>query len=278
MAALTPLLVMAPTPVASVAVALGALLLSAQALERLAAGLSDLLGAAIGWRQVAFLYRAAAREEPLGAPGLAPSGRGPVLEARGLSLRYARRSRPALRDASVVLARGDRTLLEGPSGGGKSTLAALLSGLRSPDTGLVRLHGLDRSAWGDIEWRRRVALAPQFHENYVLAAPFALNLLLGRRWPPTPADLAEALEVCGELGLSDLLERMPGGVFQPVGETGWQLSHGERSRLFVARALLQRADVVILDEGFGALDPDSLRLTLECARRRAATLMVVAHP
>lgn len=57
---------------------------------------------------------------------------------------------------------------------------------------------------------------------------------------------------------------MPGGIFQVVGETGWQLSHGERSRLFVARAVLQPPEVLILDESFAALNPETLRSTLEC--------------
>jgi ATP-binding cassette, subfamily B, bacterial len=65
---------------------------------------------------------------------------------------------------------------------------------------------------------------------------------------------------------------------QQVGETGWQLSHGERSRLFIARALLQRADVVVLDESFAALDPETLRQVLECVLARTKTLLVIAHP
>ena len=63
-----------------------------------------------------------------------------------------------------------------------------------------------------------------------------------------------------------------------VGETGWQLSHGERSRLYLARALLQRAELVILDESFAALDPENLRRALEFTLARADTLLVVAHP
>jgi ABC-type multidrug transport system fused ATPase/permease subunit len=112
----------------------------------------------------------------------------------------------------------------------------------------------------------------------VLSASFAFNLLMGRQWPPSNADVKEAEQVCGELGLGPLLARMPGGLWQMVGETGWQLSQGERSRLFLARALLSGADVVILDESFAALDPGTLEQAMACALRRARTLVVVAHP
>lgn len=120
--------------------------------------------------------------------------------------------------------------------------------------------------------------APQFHQNHVYAERLAFNLLLGRPWPPLPADIEAALELCVELGLGPLLDRMPGGLYVRVGETGWQLSHGERSRLFLARALLRGAPVVLLDESFGALDPATLRLAMATARKRARALVVVAHP
>ena len=80
------------------------------------------------------------------------------------------------------------------------------------------------------------------------------------------------------MGLGPLLDRMPAGIQQIVGDTGWQLSQGERGRVFLARALLQRAEVVILDESFAALDPETLQQAVACADRRAATLLVVAHP
>jgi ATP-binding cassette subfamily B protein len=65
---------------------------------------------------------------------------------------------------------------------------------------------------------------------------------------------------------------------QIVGESGWQLSHGERSRLFIARALLQEADLLLLDESFAALDPESLGQALRYVLARADALLVVAHP
>ena len=124
---------------------------------------------------------------------------------------------------------------------------------------------------------RTLAAAPQFHENHVFTETLAFNVLMGARWPPEPRDLEEAERVCRGLGLGDLLDRMPAGLFQMVGETGWQLSHGERSRLYIARALLQDADLVIFDESFGQIDPESLRDCLRYVSDRARTLLVITH-
>jgi ATP-binding cassette subfamily B protein len=107
---------------------------------------------------------------------------------------------------------------------------------------------------------------------------FAFNALMGREWPPSPNDFREAERVCRALGLGPLLDRMPGGLGQVVGETGWRLSHGEKSRLFLARALLQRADLLILDESFAALDPETLQQSLLFVLEQAPAVVVIAHP
>jgi ABC-type bacteriocin/lantibiotic exporter with double-glycine peptidase domain len=183
-----------------------------------------------------------------------------------------------LRGCTLSIASGDRILLEGDSGGGKSTLASVLVGLRTPQSGLLLMEGLDWQTLGMDGWRRRIVSVPQFHENHVFTESFGFNLLMGRRWPPAEEDFREAKDICRELGLRELVERMPAGLLQMVGETGWQLSHGERSRLYIARALLQRTRMIILDESFAALDPETLRQTLKCVLKRAPTLMVIAHP
>lgn len=267
----------------SLALALGGLLLAYRALHKLAFGSAHLVAARVAWKQVAPILRAAARAEPAGGAdeSLAPRGTAPgqpILEARDLSFAHAGRPDPVLHGLNLEIRLGDRLLLEGPSGGGKSTLASILCGLRESRSGLVLLHGLDARAWGPAAWRRRVAAAPQFHENHVLTGTLAFNLLLGRRWPPRADDLAEAERLCRGLGLADLLDRMPAGLLQMVGDGGWQLSHGERSRLFLARALLQCPDLVVLDETFAALDPECLDRCLRCAIERAPTLLVIAHP
>jgi ATP-binding cassette subfamily B protein len=259
------------------AVGLGGVLLAHQALQRLMAGAAQLSGAAIAWKRVRTLFQAAAvaTAEPV---SLASGSAQTVLEAHDLSFRYPDRAEPSLRGASLRIERGDWLLLEGSSGSGKSTLAALLAGLRRPESGLLLAGGLDRATLGATGWRKRVAAAPQYHENHIFTGSLAFNLLMGRQWPPTVKDMAEATAVCQELGLGGLLERMPAGLEQIVGDTGWQLSQGERSRVFLARALLQNPALVVLDESFAALDPVNLRQCLECALRRAETLLVVAHP
>ncbi|HEY7183142.1 MAG TPA: ATP-binding cassette domain-containing protein, partial [Blastocatellia bacterium] len=269
----------------AMAVSVGGLLLGYRGLQELAASLSSLFGAVIAWKRTAGIFNAAAREQNGGSPDFATVrgadsyAQGAILvEAHDLTFRYREHGEPALRGCGLRIREGDRLLLEGESGGGKSTLASLLTGLRKPESGLLLLGGLDHQTVGAAGWRKRVASAPQFHENHVLTGTFALNLLMGRAWPPSEKDIAEAEEVCRALGLGDLLKRMPAGLLQMVGETGWQLSHGERSRLYIARALLQRADLMILDESFGALDPATLRRCLQTTLDRARTLMVIAHP
>ena len=94
----------------------------------------------------------------------------------------------------------------------------------------------------------------------------------------TRDDLQRATAVCEELGLGPLLERMPLGLHQQVGESGWQLSHGERSRIYAARALLQDPDVTILDESFAALDPETAGQCVNHMIDRARTFVMIAHP
>jgi ATP-binding cassette subfamily B protein len=262
------------------AVALGGVLLAFGALQRLTSGVWNLAGAMMAWEQVSPLFHAATRAQIAGHPATAGadgSNGNKLIEAHDLVFRYRERAEPVLRHCNLSIWAGDRILLEGPSGGGKSTLTSLLTGMRNPESGLLLVDGLDRHTLGQLGWQRRVAAAPQFHENHVFTGTFGFNALMARGGLLTWEDFQEAEAVCHELGLGDLLGRMPAGMLQMVGDTGWQLSHGERSRLFIARALLQRAALIVLDESFAALDPENLRCALECVLRRARTVLVIAH-
>jgi ATP-binding cassette subfamily B protein len=279
--AFVPALVAADAPApAALAISLGGIMLAQRALGGISAGLASLSRAGFAWRRVADIFRAGSQTPRSSGFAVGDSSAAigtTVLDARNLCFGYGEGRAAVLDRASLSIAHGDRILIEGPSGGGKSTFAGLLTGLRSPDAGLLLLGGLDRPTLGD-DWHRQVAASPQFHENHVFSGTLAFNLLMGRHWPPSEADLEEATSLCTDLGLGALLERMPGGIHQRVGETGWQLSHGERSRIFLARALLQKAEVTVLDESFGSLDPATMDQCLRTALDRCATLVVIAHP
>jgi ATP-binding cassette, subfamily B, bacterial len=279
---LTPLFIVGTASPIAMAISLGGILLASRAFTGLSSGITSLSQAGVAWKFVSELFRAASAPieqtaVPLTIPAVAALPRRKLIDASELVFRYRPEGRPILRGLDLTVYQGDRILLKGGSGGGKSTLAALLTGLRLPESGLLLLNGLDRPTLGS-SWHQLATEAPQFHENHILAGTLAFNLLMGRRWPASEEDLAKAHALCIELGLGGLLDRMPAGLMQQIGETGWQLSHGERSRVFLARALLQDAQLTILDESFGALDPETLKKCLRTAIAHARTLMVIAHP
>jgi ATP-binding cassette subfamily B protein len=281
--ALTPTLA-SGAAAANIAISIGGVLLAHRALQRLSGGLSHLAAAAIAWHAIAPLVRAAGRREAAPSAASIAAARGqhapandPIAVARELTFRYRPQGQPVLDGCSLTIAQNTRLLLEGASGAGKTTLGSVLAGLETPESGLLLMGGLDRASLGAAAWRQRVLMAPQAHDNYIVGASLAFNLLMGRRWPAERADLVEAETICRELGLGELIDRLPAGLHQVVGETGWQLSQGERVRVFLARALLQKPELLVLDESFSALDPENVERAARCVEKRAPTTLAIAH-
>jgi len=280
-----PILTFRHPSTASMAVAIGGILLAYQALIKLTTSLNNIAGAAIAWNYLKAFFEAATQSEAPKVLNLTSSDDSTaindsrsLLYLRDLDFSHGNSLKKVLDGCNLKISLGDRLLLQGPSGGGKSTLVSLLTALRKPASGFLLLKGLDERTWGANRWRKQVVAAPQFHENRILSGTFAFNLLMGRDWPPNQNDLDEAEALCHELGLGRLLDQMPAGMMQMVGESGWQLSHGEKSRVYIARALLQNAPLNILDESFAALDPETLKDVLKCVEQRAKSLLVIAHP
>lgn len=288
--AIAPAFIANSSSPAALAITMGGVLSAHLAFLKLARSLSLLISATISWQQLAPLYHAASRPICTGDPetlAITPAREAinntrlpnqPILNIYNLHFQYQNASTPQLADCDLIIRQNDQILLEGESGGGKSTLSALLTGMRRPQHGLIFLHGSDFNTLGQNGWRKQIAASPQFHENHILGSTVIFNLLMGRHWPPRPGEWQLAETICEELGLRSLLEKMPAGLLQPIGETGWQLSHGEKSRLYIARALLQEAAIVILDESFAALDPQNLAQTMACVQKRAKTLLIITHP
>ena len=256
-------------------VMIGFVIMTSAALQSIVAGAGEAIRAWISFRQLDNLDR---------DPSL-QHGRmlGPVPDAnsefvcRSVSYRYPGALTSVLRNIDLAIAPHERVLMTGRSGSGKSTLAAVLAGRVQQDGGVVLNGGVDRHITGMKLWRTLVCYVPQAGSNHVVTETFAFNLLLGREWPPSPRDLEDALAVARALGLDALLDRMPAGMMQMVGEGGWALSQGEKARLFIARGILHRARLLIADEVLSPLDATNAMKTLDALERHDGGLMLIAH-
>ncbi len=172
---------------------------------------------------------------------------------------------------------GDWIVVEGPSGAGKSTLLATLLGYLAPASGTVLINDADASTIDPTSLRSHIAWCPQ--ESHIFDSTIRGNLLLARDHDDAPSDF-ELEAVLIRVGLGPLLDRLDDGLDARVGSAGDQLSGGERQRLAVARTLLTRADLVLLDEPTAHLDEaaaEQLMLDLRFALRERIVVLVSHH-
>ncbi len=205
-------------------------------------------------------------------PTLAADDSGAGIEFQGAIFRYEREG-AGVADVSFAVRPGEFLGIVGETGSGKSTLLDLLVGLYEPQAGAVRIDGIDVRAI-DLAWlRRQIGFVPQ--EPQLWAATIAENL----RYPAETASSEELAHALREAQLDDFIDRLPQGLETEVGEQGDQISAGERQRIAIARALLRRPRLLILDEATSSLDAvteAAFRKAL-AASRRGRTLIVVAH-
>jgi ATP-binding cassette subfamily B protein len=180
---------------------------------------------------------------------------------------------PILRDVRAVLPGGKKTALCGASGIGKTTLVDLLLGHERPRAGRIAIGGVDLASLSLAAWRRRVALVPQD------VAIFRASLAENTRYAAPEASDAEVHDALLRAGLAGLIARLPGGIAAPLGERGQGLSGGERQRIAIARALLQRPLLVILDEPTSQVDAETeARVLAELdAIFAGVTRLVISH-
>ena len=179
----------------------------------------------------------------------------------------------ALRGVDLSIPAGAVVALVGPSGGGKSTLAALLPRYLDPQSGAVILDGVDARSWPLRDLRRGIGLVPQ--ETQLFHDTLDANLRLASR-RASDVELMQALEAAG---LGEFVRSAPAGLATMVGEQGLRLSGGERQRLAIERALLKSPAVYVLDEATSALDPRTERQVLSqfLDRVRGSTVVLIAH-
>lgn len=200
----------------------------------------------------------------------------PVLELSGLTVR--RDGAAILRDLAWKIQPGEHWVLLGPNGCGKTSLLKILLGYMSPTSGDFSVLG---HPYGDADWRelrRLVGIVTSALHAQIPAEEFAIETVISGRYAqldlwvrPTRADRKAALQALREVGLAGLAERP------------WHyLSQGERQRVLIARALVARPRLLILDEACGGLDPVARSRFLTVVeklarRRRGPALILVTH-
>lgn len=181
--------------------------------------------------------------------------------------------RQVLQEVSFAVPRGQRLALVGPSGAGKSTSLALIERFYDPSDGAILLDGTDIRLIDRHQLRAQLGYVEQ--DAPVLSGSLRDNLKLGS---PDASD-ADCERVLRSVNLGAVLDRDPRGLDAPVGEEGIMLSGGERQRLAIARALLQNAPVLLLDESTSSLDGLNEQLMREAidAAATGRTIVVIAH-
>jgi len=180
---------------------------------------------------------------------------------------------PALAELSLEVRAGEKVALVGPSGAGKTTVFQLLLRFYDPQSGAVRIDGIDLRHADPGELRRRLALVPQ--DPVIFAASVLENVRYGR---PEATDAA-VRAACDAAYASEFIDRLPDGYASFLGERGVRLSGGQRQRLAIARAILADRPILLLDEATSALDAQSERMVQLALERLMAgrTVLIIAH-
>ncbi len=179
---------------------------------------------------------------------------------------------PILTDLSFRIAPGEHVALVGPTGSGKTTVIRLLCRLYEPQSGRILLDGVDIRELPIPTLRQRLGVVLQ--DTFLFSGNVADNLRLD-----APISSDDLLRLCGELGLAELLRRLPEGLATELRERGGNLSSGERQLLAVARVAIRDPSVLVMDEATAFMDP-STEATLQRDLDRLLqqrTAIVIAH-
>lgn len=195
------------------------------------------------------------------------------LALRGVCFAYGG-GEPVLRDVDLDIPAGRMTAVGGPSGAGKSTLAELLLGLLTPAAGgVVTVDGAPLTGERRRRWHQSVAYVPQ--DPYLFHDTIRGNLL----WAQPDASESEIQDALRAAAAEKFVARLPEGLETVVGDRGSRLSGGERQRIALARALLRRPTLLVLDEATGQLDAETEEQVAAMLRRlnQRTTVVAIAH-
>lgn len=195
------------------------------------------------------------------------------LEIANLTFSYPGTEARVLRDFSCAFEAGEKVALVGPSGIGKTTLASLIFFARQPDGGTIALDGVPLADIPLADLRQRIVVVP--HEIDVFTGSVADNIALGF----APADLGDVMKAATLACIDTEIRALPQGYDTLLGQGGVELSAGQKQRLGIARALLRRPGILVLDESTSSLDLATERRVLDAliGRLRDTTIIAITH-
>jgi ATP-binding cassette subfamily C protein len=194
---------------------------------------------------------------------------------RDVSFHYdrSRRAGAGIERLNLTIAPGTILGVSGPTGAGKTTLADLLIGLLEPDSGDVAVGGVRLRGAAAIKWRD--------HVSYVVQDPYLFRETIGRNllWANPQASDAEVWDALAIAGVDDFVASLPAGLDTVLGERGTLISGGERQRLCLARAVLRRPFLFVLDEATSAIDVPAERKIIKAMLdlKPRPTIVMIAH-
>jgi ATP-binding cassette subfamily C protein len=228
-------------------------------------------GEAAFWNLADLIAEAEAAYEPTEGGGRTVPTFAKVLKLEDVSFSYG--SHAVLRSVDLEFPAGAFVAVVGPSGSGKTTMVDMIVGLHAPTRGRITVDGVDLREVDMRKWRALIGYVPQepllFHDSILK------NVTLGDESIP-PEAVRRALEAAGAWGFVSALPAEMGTV---VGERGSTLSGGQRQRIAIARALVGRPALLILDEATTALDPETEKAICDtlAALRGSITILAVSH-
>lgn len=186
---------------------------------------------------------------------------------------FAYAGKQVLVDADLAIPAGSITVIHGPSGSGKTTIADLIIGLYRPDSGRITIDGVPMDQVNLSWWRSQIGYVPQ--EPTLLHDTIRSNITLGDQ-SLSDEDVARALD---QSGLTEFIDQLPEGTGTFVGERGSKLSGGQKQRIALARALVTRPKLLILDEVTSALDEPTEAEICDNIRRLTGdyTIFAITH-
>ena len=227
--------------------------------------------ASVGFERIREVLETDGQVKDLPGARRAPNFRGQI-ELENVSFSYGP-DHPILKQVSLVIEPGQVVALVGPTGAGKTTIISLIPRFYDPDTGIVRIDGIDVKGFRQESLRQQISFVLQ--ETLLFHAPVSYNIAYGK--PNASPD--EIVRAANLANAHEFIERLPQGYDTVIGERGMMLSGGERQRIAIARAMIRNAPILVLDEAGSGLDAASEKAVFEALDRlmKGKTSIVITH-